>query len=829
MVRRKRGITAPEKHLGWPVGADRKLADWKQILGYFQLLAQQSDRLILEELGESTEGRPFVMAIISAAANLAQLDHYRQIQQQLADPRGLREEEAQRLIAQGKTICLVSCSIHATEVGAAQMSMELAYDLLSRDDAEVKEILNNVILLLVPSLNPDGLDLVVDWYRQTLGTPAEGSMPPKLYQKYAGHDNNRDWFMANLVENRLAIEKIHNVWHPHMVQDQHQQASDGPRFQVPPFIDPYDENVDPILRAMVNWLGMSIASEMTGRGFQGVATNLTYDAFSPSRAYQHYHGGVRILSEAASVRLATPVRVEQRQLRGRGGFDPREATWNHPLPWTGGDWTLRDVVDYDKACAWACLRHAARYRDSWVSNFYRIHQNAISYDRPPYAFIIPLDQADPATAGEMLWVLMFGGVEVKQAAEAFECDGVTYPAGTYIIPLNQPYGSYAKTLIEAQPYPDLRVYPGGPPRRPYDITAHSLPLQMGVKVIAAQSRLGEISWRDVDSPPRAVAEPERFTARQAGQALLLDATSNQSYRLVHRLLKDGVSVSRLTEAHEGYPAGSFLVEGQPDVLAALAQQCAELAVPHGAGSPELPARQLSHLPRVGLYQSWFPNADEGWTRLVFDNNEMDYLSLTNGELRQGDVLDQLDCVILPSARLRMLEDGLPAGVYPSEYSGGIGDVGAEQLRRFVKQGGTLIALDAASEWAIKHLWLPVSNPLDNLPQERFYVPGSFLRVLLDTQHPVNYGMPREATVVYLHSPAFNLGQGAVSLGDYPPRNPLVAGWILGEEYLHNKSALVEVPVGEGRVILVGFRPQFRAQARGTYKILFNSILYSVLK
>ncbi|MGI6357741.1 MAG: M14 family metallopeptidase [Bacillota bacterium] len=820
----RREISSPEQHLGFPVGSDRRLANWEQIAGYFTLLAEQADCLQLEELGKSTEGRPFLLATISSPENLARLDHYRAIQARLADPRGLSEQEAAELIAEGKTICLITCSIHASEVGAAQMSMELAYDLVTRNDRETAEILDNVIFLLVPSLNPDGLDMVVDWYEQSLGTAYEGMMLPELYQKYTGHDNNRDWFMATQVETRLAIEKIHNVWHPHIVHDQHQQSSEGPRMVLPPFIDPYDENVDPILRGMVNWLGMSMASELTGRGFKGVATNLKYDAFSPSRAYQHYHGGVRILSEAASVRTASPVVISH---KGEvGGFNPQVATWNHPHPWPGGDWRLRDIVDYDKACAWACLRHAARYRDSWVQNFYQIHLNAINYAQAPYAFIIPLAQDDPATAGEMLDVLMFGGVEVHRAKESFVYDDVTYPAGTLLIHLNQPYGRFAKTLLEAQPYPDLRLYPGGPPRRPYDITAHCLPMQMGVKVVAANQPLS-VKGELVPQAPLAVAPPAAFQAKSAKSALLIDARSNQSHRLVHALLTDGIRVARTSQSVGEYASGSFLVSGDSAKLLQIADECSKYAIPHQDACPHTPARQLRQLPRVGLYKSYVPNADEGWTRFIYEGLGIPYRTVTNPDLRQGDVLRELDCLVLPSTRPQAMSHGLP-GVYPPPYAGGIGQTGAEQIARFVNRGGTLVVLDNASEWVIQQLGLPVKNVLAGLPSERFYVPGSFLRVLLDTEHPVNYGLPREATVLFQHSPAFQLGHGASSLGDYPLHNPLVAGWILGDEQLHGRSALVEIPLGKGRVILVGFRPQFRAQSRGTYRTLFNAQLYSVL-
>ncbi|HET8674532.1 MAG TPA: M14 metallopeptidase family protein, partial [Blastocatellia bacterium] len=381
---RVKGVASPRDVLGFTPGDDRKLASWTQMTEYFKQLDRTSDRVLVQELGKTTLGRPFLLAVISSPSNLSRLDRFKEIQRRLADPRsiGSNDAEAERLIAEGRTIVLITCGIHSTEVGANLVSMNIAHKLASDDSVETREILDRCIILLVPSLNPDGVDIVRDWYEKTLDTPAEGTNPPELYHHFTGHDNNRDWYAFTQVETQLTIDKVHNVWHPQIVHDIHQQGESGTRFFLPPYIEPWEPNVPPLIQAGVNFMGSTMAWEMIAEGKSGVVINGIYDAWTPARAYQHYHGGIRILSETASARLATPTTLPFDKQTPQINVNPQRRSWNYPAPWPGGEWKLANIVDYQQSGAFALMRNAARYRERWLRDFYQIGKEAVRERKP---------------------------------------------------------------------------------------------------------------------------------------------------------------------------------------------------------------------------------------------------------------------------------------------------------------------------------------------------------------------------------------------------------------------------------------------------------------
>jgi zinc carboxypeptidase len=514
-------VPTPASYFGFEPGTDRKLADWTQLTAYFESVARVSPRVTIDTLGPTTMGRPFVMLTVTSEANHARLDELQGIQMKLADPRRVSgEAELAELVDQGRTVVLITHGIHATEVGGPQTAANLIYRLASSDEPKVREILDNVILLDIPSLNPDGTEWVVDWYNQWVGTEYEAAPMPWLYQYYVGHDNNRDWYAFTQVETQLTIRDAHNAWHPQIVHDIHQMGGGGARIFFPPYIDPIERNVDPAIVSAVGQLGSYMAAELAAQGKAGIVTNAIYDGFSPARAYQHYHGGARILSETASARIATPTEVDPSRIAGGRGYDAAVASANYPNPWRGGEWGLPDIVDYMESGAMALLTNAAKNREYWLENFYRINERAVNgWDRWPAAWVIPADQENESGLAYVLRILRMGDVEVRRAQRSFTADGRTIAAGSYVVPMQQPYAAFAQTMLEVQEYPDLREYPGGPPKRPYDVTAHTLGLLMDVETFAVESVEGDLGAlleaEPIETPAFAFELPDFLTGPSA--------------------------------------------------------------------------------------------------------------------------------------------------------------------------------------------------------------------------------------------------------------------------------------------------------------------------
>ena len=773
------GVPAPKDVLGWTPGDDRKLASWAQVVEYFKKLDAASDRVQFQEIGKTTMGAPFVYATISSPANLKNLEKYKQINAKLADPRTFKSNDAvaKQLIAQGKTIVLITCGVHSTEVGSYLSSMLIAYRLASSNDADIKKILDNEIILLVPSLNPDGVDIVNNWYQKTLGTPYEGTEPPELYHKYVGHDDNRDWYAFTQVETQLTVDKIHNVWHPQIVHDIHQQGAFGSRLFLPPYMQPVEPNVPKQIVEGYTELGNYLAADLRKQGFQGITTNSTYDAWTPSRAYSHYHGGVRILSETASCKLATPITVKFDQLRPGEGYDPRKVADNFGPVWQGGEWHIGDITKYMTTAAFSLLNHAANNREEWLSRFYAIGKEAVRprKDGELFGFIFPITKPAAMSPSDSIFqtqkldersrqerllnILKRAGVEVA-SKPAFQYDGVKYQSGTQVIELNQPYGSFAKAVLVPQIYPNL-LDAAGNPIPPYDVTAHTLSLLMNVDAVSVDKKI-------IIKPPQ-------------------------------------------SKGRSGSGTG--------------------IGYGHGCG--------CSAPPTFAIFRSNVPSMDEGWTRWLTGGTDDFKLccgkfeSVSTRELRtlqregpRGE-LDYTPLVIFPDQAPNQILNGYAKGTMPDEYTGGIGKEGVENLEKFVEAGGTLVFLNRASDFAIEQFGLPIRDVTQGLARKDFYIPGSILRTEIDTTNPIAKGMPAESIAWFESGPAFEVAQDARVhiIARYPsdPSKILLSGWALGTEKIARKAALVEVTMGKGKIILFGFRPQYRGQSLATFPLFFNAI------
>lgn len=826
-----RHITTPLEQFGFEPGTDRKLADWTQLTAYYQKLATESDRVRFQELGKTTEGRPFVMLTVSSPENLAHSEEYKKIVTQLSDPRTTSPEEAKSLIAHGKTVMIITFNIHSTEIASSQTAAEFAYRMASSSDPDVMTTLGNVILLLVPSQNPDGQQLVVDWYRKTLGTAAEGSNPPVLYAKYVGHDDNRDWVGLTQVETQYTARAI-NEWHPQILYDLHQQGANAPRIYLPPWVDPIDPNIDPLLVSSMNALGMRTAHDIASTGKSGVLVHGVYDFWSPLRDYISLHNGLRILSESASANLASPIEVPFEKLGTGIGYDAKVAAWSYPDPWKGGVWRLGDIVAYQMVALESMTRTAATDREHFLSDFYTVSSHAVHPSSGPYAYVISPEQADPAMTVRLVKTLFDAGVEVKQATSPFEAGGKSYPPGSYIVTLDQPYRSFAKTVLERQNYPDIREYPGGPPQRPYDVTSTSLPLFFDVKADAIDARFTADANTLVAITP-VVGQLPPATAK----GYLLDDRTNSSLYALFSLLSKGVRAYRLTGP--GHDPGTIYVPPQSGLSMKLAAAAKKFAVEFKPVTGPITGSALQmKAPRVGLYKSWIASLDEGWTRFIFDKNEIPYKTVVDADIRKGSLRKRFDAIILPDNPVRAILEGragngrddepnrLTLPQVPAEYRGGLGHEGAAALQAFVNAGGMIITHNRASDVYATKENPTFTDALKDVPPKEFYCPGSILEVAVDTASPIAFGSAATVPIFFETGPAFAVSGGVKSIARYAGDKPLLSGWILGGQHLGTASAIAEVPMGKGRIVSFGFVPMYRGLSEVTYKFLLNAMLYS---
>jgi hypothetical protein len=664
------------------------------------------------------------------------------------------------------------------------------------------------------------------------------------------------------------VEKVINPWHPQILYDIHQMGSNGPRIYLPPWVDPIDPNVDPILVESMNALGTETALEIGQTGKQGVLIHGVYDFWSPLRDYISLHNGLRVLTESASVNIATPINIPFERLDRGIGYDAKVATWNFPDPWRGGEWHLHDIVDYQLDAFFSIANNAAQYRERYLANFYQIGLRAVNRSSGPYAYVIPAEQTDSGVTARLINILRTGGVEVEKATVDFEADRKRYGRGSYIVVLGQPYGNFAKTLLEVQDYPNIPEYPGGPLQRPYDVTAQTLPLLFGVTAEAIKGKFTVVG-SNVDV---AKAAPGQFTRSSNRNGYLISDKTNSSLYALFALLAEGVRTYRLT-ANDS-EAGTIYIPQQDGIdgkLSAIASKF-PVEIRAAVSSPKGSALQI-HLPRIGLYQSWIASMDEGWTRWIFDQNAIPYTRLTDSEIRKGDLNQRFDVILIPdnsagaitSGRRGFGEDSgggstairgsgnpgnrsdaqnvtgesivtRPRAVaegngsrepqVPPEFRGGLGSDGVASLHAFAEAGGTIVTLNKASEVYAKKDSSQVQNALDGVDRKSFFIPGSILQVSVDPSNPIAFGSTPTVPIFYENGPVFKVSGDAKSIASFTTDKPLLSGWILGGQFFKNTSVIAEEPVGKGRIILFGFRPQYRAQSEVTYKFLFNALFYS---
>jgi len=841
-------IPRPSETFGFEPGADYKMAGYDQMLAYYEKLAASTDRVQMIEIGKSVHGRPIKLLFISSEENMKSLDKWREISEKLARAR-IDESEATRLSKEGKAIIWFDGGMHATEKAHAQMTPELMFRIASEETDEMKRIRNEVVTMIVPVINPDGLDLVDSWYKSNLGTPFETTNPPVLYQEYVGHDNNRDWFMSNMPETKAATTVLYNQWYPQIVHNHHQSSPAWARIFIPPFRSPVNDKIHPGVTTGVNMVGAAMASRFVSKKMPGAISQTTYEMWwnGGMRTVPYYHNMIGILTETAHTTPTPRYYPPDSIPKMVGGKTPNGTEIFYPYPWKGGESHFRDPINYMIEASMAILDLASSRKEYFLKGIYDMGRDAIEDEAGAYAYVIPKNQWDAGEANNLVNILMQGGIEASQATSKFTAGGQEYEAGSYVLYGAQAFRPYLADLLEKQNYPELYQYPGGPPISPYDLTGWTLPMQMGVKV----DRIDQ----SFSANTRVLTQQIDVTAGKidgsATYGYALSNNENRSYKAVNRLINAGekvlISDQPFSDGKSNFIAGTFIIEKGNNTENLVKTLTRELGVTI-AGIKTKPSGNLRNLGKVkvGVYKSWQANMDEGWTRFVLEQYDFDLDTLHNEDILSKN-LSAYSAIIFPAQSPNGIMNGHEPGSMPEKYVGGIGIEGLLAIENFTKQGGVLIMFDDASDLAIEQFGLPVDDITSNLSSSQFFIPGSIVRIKNDLNNPLAYGMQEETGASFQRSKAFNvISQRRYAEGGREETKPaekpdveivtryasseiLMSGWGNGVNRLKNMGAVMNVGYGNGRIILFGFRPQFRAQPRGTYKLIFNSIYLGASK
>ena len=880
-------ITQPDKFFGFQLGADRKMARWDKIVEYFHLMEKESGgRMRVINMGPTSEGNPFLMAIITSPANMARLDRIKQINSQISDSRGVSEAEIKKLMAEARPIVVQSMSMHATEIGGAQMAPELVYDELSRKDEEAQRILDNVISIIVPCFNPDGQIMVTDWYRKYVDTPYEGSNPPWLYQKYAGHDNNRDAFQTNIPDSQYMAKILFTEWRPEAYVDHHGMGPYGARIFLPPYAEPVRPMADPLIWRELSWFGAHMAYKEEEQNLSGVFNMGEYSGWGHFGFHwiTPFHNIAGMLTESAAAQLASPLFLHPEQLQGGVRNLPKyEEETVFPNPWKGGWWHLRDIVERQKVSAWATLDLTARNKDTVLWNAYLKgkRQTERGAAGKPGAYVIPAAQHDSLTAQLLVNKLLGQGIEIKQAAKPFSLpSGMTYAAGSFVVSMAQPKMGVIRYLLGRTFFPDndWTREKDGSPIRPYDMSTDTMYEYMGVRVDPVDDAF-DADLKVLTGPLNPAGKISKGDA-----GYVISGALNESFRAVNQLLAQSVIVRRVTKPSQGLKPGDFVIPSAPEAaLTAIAKETGvefkPLKSPVTEGIHDV--RKL----RIGMYQRYGGgNMDEGWTRWTLEHFSFPSVPVLDAEIKKGDLNSKFDVIIFPEDSTATItgdaatpaaappagrggggagrgEGGPPSATpaapaaaagggrgagggaggggggggfglipAPPEYRTGIGAAGVTALREFVEKGGTMVTLGGASNFAIERFGLSIRNAVAGKSTKEFWCPGSTLKVKVDNTNPVAFGMPQDALAVYLMgNPAFILTPTAHNeryeiVVRYADRDLLQSGWLIGEDTLARTAGVVTAKLGSGKIVLIGFRTQHRAQTYGTFKLLFNTLI-----
>jgi hypothetical protein len=844
-------IRSPESVFGFVPGSDRQLIDYGQLVDYMFDLAAASDRVELREVGKSPLGRTMYVAFISAPENLVRLDELREINKRLALDPEIPEEERAGLVREGRVFVLETLSMHSGEVGPSQSLPIYAHDLATTEDPGILSQLDKVVLMMVPCHNPDGMDMVVEHYREYVGTKYEGSRLPQVYHKYVGHDNNRDFVTLTQDDTRVIAALYSTEWYPQVMVEKHQMGSTGPRYYVPPNHDPIAENVDEGLWTWSAVFGSKLSHDMAADGLQGVASHWLFDDYWPgSTETSIYKGVISFLTEAASCRTATPIFVEPTELSVRGkGLAEYKKGVNLPDPWPGGTWSLGDIVAFELSSMRSILATAARHHTEILEFRNDLCRKEVEKGRTeaPYYFVLPKTQRDAGEMVALVRLLERHGVEVDRLTAKAVVGDHHFSSGDIVVRLSQPYRTFVKEVMERQRYPERHYTPGGELIRPYDITSWSLPLHMGVRSIQVETRSEELEAL-LEGVTADDLVPDR-TLPDTVWAIAYPSTNNESFKAAFAALEAGLKVGRLTRPFGGLPAGSFVIlagKASPDQISRIVDAAA--IRPKVFESEITVAFMPVRNPRIALVETHFHDMDAGWTRYVFDTYGIDYTVLHPEDFDAADLAGDFDVIVFPDANKEVLTKGkykrgdrYVSNDFPPEFRRPISKGARAKLTEFISSGGIVVSWGGSTGLFTEGLPMPKQSENDEVETVELpvrdvtarikdvLVPGAFLAVDFIQDHPLTWGMPEKGGAFSRGRPVFATSIPVLDtdrrvIGIHPERDLLLSGYLEGEKQLQNRPAMVWVRTGKGQLVLYGFRPQFRGSTPATFKLVFNALL-----
>ena len=858
-------IPTPESLLGFTPGADGHLMDYEQLITSVQAIAEASDRIEMVEVGRSPQDRPIYLAFLSSPENLARLDALREINRSLALNTTMSVAESLMFIDQGRVFVYVTLSMHSSEVGPSQMLPLFAHEIATTEDPAMLSVLDNVVVMVVPCHNPDGMDMVVQHYRTTKNTPYEGSSLPGLYHEYIGHDNNRDFVSLTQADTRVIDRIASTEWYPQVLVEKHQMGSTGPRYFVPPNHDPIAENVPPELWQWMSVFGANLSRDMGADGLTGVASHYLFDNYWPgSTETPLWKNVIAFLTEAASCRLAAPVFVEPTELAVWGkGLSEYDISVNMPAPWPGGWWRLSDIIRYELSSMRSILRTASQNRREILQLRNDLARDQVEQGRtePPFAYLLPRQQHDPGRLADVVELLQRHGVQVSELIQDVQLGDHLWCAGDIVIDMAQPYRPFIKEVMEAQQYPVRRYEPGGEAIRPYDITSWSLPLHAGLLYhqISADRELLEIATTPVTSPWTPAPHMEDLSTPAV--ALACPARSIDCFQLAFAALDAGLEVTRTTAPTAHLAPGTFLVaiDGQHDTARQLIRPL-RIAPTILDELPDVDTVPLSE-PRIALVETWRHDMDAGWTRFLLDSLGVKFTRLRPEAVADASLAERFDVLLFPDSDADIVVSGKRSGTQRSyravdlapAYREGLGAAGLEACVKLLEAGGTIVSWGRSTEVVLDHLDLPApagltepkgtgeessETPLvplpardisDRLAKQGLRVPGALLAVNLLGDHPLTWGLPDRVGVFSQGRPLFATSIPVADtdrrvIAVHPDDDILMSGYAEHEELLANVPAMVWLRKGPGQIVLFGFQPQFRASTPATFPLLLNALL-----